>query len=123
MMRGPNKEEAANVARGRLALLYTRSGQAEAAAKVFPFELCRHLRPVQEHLTLQDVKGAYLLNDRMQLVYSVKVVLDLEAIARAVNLPAEVHPVDYFDRKAAYDDHGFECGVHSMWILGIHYES
>jgi hypothetical protein len=118
----PKREDAANLARGRLALLYIKAGRIDDANRVFPFELCRHLRPLQVYLSTRGVDGTYLLNDRMQLVYSVEVVLDVDSMKQRVPHSPEVRTVDYFDRRSAYDDLGFECETHGMWILGIHHE-
>ncbi len=118
----PKREEAANLARGRLAMLYIKAGRMDDANRVFPFQLCRHLGPLQVYLSAREVYGTYLLNDRMQLVYSVEAVLDVDTMKQRASQSPEVRTVDYFDPKAAYDDLGFECDTHWMWILGIHHE-
>jgi len=57
-----------------------------------------------------------------ELVIAVDVVLDVEGLATRLQLPPEAELLNYFDLKS-YQDLGFKCATHLIWLLGDHYES
>ncbi len=114
----PKVEPGAKRARRRLAKLYRRIGRFEDADRVFPLVPCRHLEPLAAELRARGVEmKPVVANEELSMV--VDVVLDVGALAKRLALPREVQTIDYFDPRS-YQDLGFKCTAHLIWLLGEH---
>ncbi len=115
----PKKEPRAKMVRRRLADLYRRLGRQAEADRIFTVGPCRHVEPLVAELRSRGVKVATVVGND-EVVITADVVLDIEALGKRFQLPAEVMAIDEFDLKA-YQDLGFHCTAHLVWVLGNHH--
>jgi hypothetical protein len=116
----PKQEPRAKMARRRLADLYRKLSRPEDAARVFPLAPCRHLAPLAADLEARGIALRYSVgNDEIYI--HVDAILDPESLAQRLGLAPEAIPWNYFDPKS-YQDLGFKCSTHLIWLLGDHYE-